>query len=904
MPMWLRRIRGWTLFVCLAAALGIAAAADAPRKVATFEGVTEYQLANGLRVLLVPAPEIDTVTVHITYLVGSRHEGHGEKGMAHLLEHLLFKGSPQHPDVKQEAEARGARWNGTTSFDRTNYFETLAATDDNLAWALGLEADRMVNSFVAKKDLDSEMTVVRNEFEMGENNPGSILYQRMQRLAFSWHNYGYPVIGARADIERVPIERLQAFYRSWYQPDNAVLIIAGRFDASRALELVAKFFGPIPRPTRSLPTLYTDEPTQDGERSVTLRRTGDTQIVATMYRVPAARDPSYPAIDVLVNVLGNSPNGRLHRTLVQTGFASGAWGAERGLHDPGVMIFGASLGKNAALAPARKALIDTLENIANDPIRPDEVERARTELLNGFDQARDDVGHLAQALAEFSALGDWRLFFIYRDRLRDVTVDQVQRVALAYLKPANRVLGQFIPTAAPDRAEIPSAPDLRAAIESLRETEQVVHGELFDAAPKAIEARVVRKTLANSIKVALLPKKTRGERVQMVLDLHWGDEQGLTNRTLACSLAGDMLMRGSRRHTRGELSDAFERLNASVSVGEGGAALQVRRDRFAEALALIAEILQAPAFPASEFEELKRSAITGTEAGRANPGTVASIRLNRHLSPYPNGHPLEVRTIDERLRNLRAITLEQVQDCYRDFLGATGASIAIVGDIDPDAVARQIETLFGAWKNPRPYQRIPVRYFDVASTTGSVVTPDKANAALRAGVAIPMRDDDADFEAMVLGNYLLGGTPTARLPARIREKDGLSYSVYSSFRAGQKDKVGRFNVSAIFAPQNRARVEAALREELARALEHGFTPAEVEAAKNGLLQARRLSRTRDATLARRLAWYLHLDRSFEWDIAFEARIAALTPAQIVAALRRHLDPARLSVVVAGDFKPN
>jgi len=235
--------------------------------------------------------------------------------------------------------------------------------------------------------------------------------------------------------------------------------------------------------------------------------------------------------------------------------------------------------------------------------------------------------------------------------------------------------------------------------------------------------------------------------------------------------------------------------------------------------------------------------------------------------------------------------------------GATGASIAIVGDVDPDAFLRQIEALFGSWKNPRPYQRIPARYFDVAATMGRVATPDKANAALRAGLGIPMRDDDPDFPAMVLGNYLLGGTPTARLPVRIREKDGLSYSVYSWFRAGQQDNVARFGVAAIFAPQNRARVEAALREELARALEQGFTPAEVEAAKNGLLQARRLARTRDATLARRLAWYLHLERSFEWDIAFEARIAALTPAQVAAALRRHLDPAKLSVVVAGDLKP-
>jgi zinc protease len=899
----LLRIR-CAFFLALALfALG-APAADQPRKVASFEGVDEYRLDNGLRVLLVPAPGVDTVTVLVTYLVGSRHEGYGEKGMAHLLEHMLFKGTQRHPDVKQEAEARGARWNGTTSFDRTNYYETLTANQDNLDWALGMEADRMVNAFVAKADLDSEMTVVRNEFEMGENSPGSILYQRMQRMAFSWHNYGYSIIGSRSDIERVPIERLQAFYRTWYQPDNAVLIIAGRFDVAHALEEVAKTFGAIPRPTRKLPTQYTVEPPQDGERSVTLRRTGDTQIVATMYRVPAASHPSYPAIDVLVRVLGSTPNGRLHRVLVQGGLASAAWGAERGLHDPGVMFYGARLAKSASLDAARKAMLETLEGIANDPIKPEEVARAKTELLNDFEQTEADVLSLAQALSEFSALGDWRLYYIYRERLRKVTVDQVQHVALAYLKPENRVLGEFIPTSRPDRATIPPAPNLRAAIEALQETEQVVHGELFDASPKSIEARVIRRSLSNGIQLALLPKKTRGARVNMAISLYWGDEQSLTGRALACSLAGDMLMRGSRRHTRGELSDAFDRLNASVSISADGAALEVRGDRLSETLALVAEVLREPAFPPAEFEELKRASITGTESERKDPGTVASIRLNRHLSPYPEGHPLAERTIDERVRDLHAVTLEAARGCYHDLVGATGASIAVVGDIEPDAVAERLEALFGSWKNPQPYGRVPARYFDVAPIERSVSIGGKANASLRAGLSIAMRDDDPDFPAMVLGNYLLGGTSTSRLAARIREKEGLSYSVYSWFQASRRDKVARFGLAAIFAPQNRTRVESAVTEELRRALAQGFTTDELDVAKNGLLQARRIARTRDAVLARRLAAYLHLGRSFEWDISFEARIAALRSDAVLAALRRHLDPRRLSMVAAGDFPPD
>jgi zinc protease len=272
--------------------------ATAPEVVATVEGITEYRLDNGLRVLLFPDPSKPQITVNITYMVGSRHEGYGETGMAHLLEHLLFKGTPDHSDIMQELTERGAQPNGTTSFDRTNYFEIFPASGDNLEWALDHEADRMVNSFVAQADLASEMTVVRNEMESGENSPLGILVERTMSTGYLWHNYGKSTIGARSDVEGVPIERLQAFYRKYYQPDNAMLVVAGNFDGDEALELITEKFGSIPRPERNgdsvLYPTYTDEPTQDGERTVTLRRVGDVQYITQMYHVPPGSHPSYP----------------------------------------------------------------------------------------------------------------------------------------------------------------------------------------------------------------------------------------------------------------------------------------------------------------------------------------------------------------------------------------------------------------------------------------------------------------------------------------------------------------------------------------------------------------------------------------------------------------------------------
>ena len=890
------------LFAFAFAFVAAAGAADVPRKAHSIEGITEWQLANGLKLLTIPDPGADTVTVHIVYLVGSRHEGYGEKGMAHLLEHLLFRGSKRHPNVKEEFTRRGGRWNGTTSNDRTNYFTTLAATADNLEWAIAMEADRMLNSFVRKEDLDSEMTVVRNEFEMGENNPGGVLFQRMQQLAYPWHNYGNPIIGQRSDIERVPIDKLQAFYKTWYQPDNALLIVAGRFEEAHAVSLVAKHFGPLPRPKRVLPAYYTDEPTQDGERRVRLERVGDNHIVMALYRASAGSHPDFPAIDVLANILGDVPAGRLHRGIVQKGLAASAWGAAREMHDPGYLYFGASLGREANPAEARERLLEIVEGLKKDAIRPEEVERARTTLLNDFEKVSLDTSQLVRSLSEYIAIGDWRLFFLYRDRLRKVTPADVQRVAEQYLKPANRVLGEFVPTDRPERAEIPPTPDLQAALQGYKGGDSVRMGEAFDPSPKNIEAKLLRRNLSNGIRTALLPKQTRGGRTVATLTLHWGDEKSLMNRETACNFAGGMLMRGTRQRSRAELKEAFERLNASVTISGEGASIEVRGENLIPTLKLVAEALREPAFAPQEFEEMKRAALTGAEAQRNEPSALAGVRLARHLHVYAPGHPHYTPTVEERVALIRKTTLADALACYRELFGATGADFAAVGDFDPQAVARAVDELFGPWKTPHPFNRVPSHHFDRPGLEEALLTPDKANATLRGGQNVRMRDDHPDFPALVLANHLLGGSSTARLPARVREKEGLSYSTYTTFTSSALDEAAAFRVASIFAPQNRARVERAIREELVRAVREGFTAEELESGKRSVLEARRLARSQDRALASRLGHYLFVKRTFAWDIEFEGKIAALTPAQVNAALRKHIDPAKLSVVVAGDLK--
>jgi zinc protease len=899
------------LFACLllagllAPALAPAQPASAPPKgvtrVTAVEGVTEYRLANGLRILLIPDRSIDTVTVNVTYIVGSRHEGYGETGMAHLLEHLMFRGTPRFPEIKAEFQKRGARYNGSTSYDRTNYFETFPASDKTLDYVLDAEADRMVNAPIAKKDLDAEMTVVRNEFESGENSTFNVLRERVAASAFLWHNYGKAIIGARSDIENVPIERLQAFYRRYYQPDNAVLLVSGKVAEATALRLALKHFGRIARPAHVQRDTYTVEPVQDGERTVTLRRAGDVQMVSAFYHLPPGSHADYAAVDVLVALLGHVPSGRLHKALVETGLASSMFGTESQQREAGYAYFGASVRQDASLEAARDAMLKVLEGFAANPVTEDEVERARTRSVNDIELTIADSRRLTMVLSETVGMGDWRLLYLHRDRLKQVRVAEVQSAALRYLKSSNRTVGMFIPTKTPDRAEIPPVPDLAAMLKDYRSTESIAQGEGFNPTPANIEARVIRKTLPGGMQLALLPKKTRGGTVIAQLSLQWGDEQSKMNRSAACGVASAMLLRGTRQNTREQLRNRFDRLKSRVGVGGDGGSVETVRDNLPETLRLMAEVLRQPSFPPDELEQLRQASLAGIETQRSDPSALAGLALSRHLNPLPPEHWLYTATLDERSAQLKSLSLEDVKRCYSDFYGASHSQLAVVGDFDPEAITRLAGELFGDWKSPRPYARIPQRVAEVPALNDVIVTPDKANAVLREGMLLKLRDDNPDYPALLLGNYVLGGSSDSRLVRRVREKEGLSYSVGSFLSADSFFERGSFGIFAIYAPQNRARVEAAVGEELRKTLAEGFSAEEIDAGKKGLLQARQLARSNDDALAGRLAAYLVLGRSFAWDEQLEARIAALTPAAVAEALRRYIDPAKLSSVKAGDF---
>jgi zinc protease len=902
------------LLRCVSLALLLAAATAAgatkvatslPRKVITIEGVTEYALGNGLKVLLYPDESSTTTTVNITYKVGSRFESYGETGMAHLLEHLSFKGTPRNPNIPNEIASHGASANATTADDRTNYFETFPATQVNLEWALGLEADRMVHSFIAKKDLDSEMTVVRNEYERGENSPANILRERVLETAYLWHNYGHPTIGARSDIENVPITDLQKFYHTYYQPDNAVLIVAGNFDVEKTLTYIQRVFGVIPRPTRVLPTPYTVEPAQDGEREVTLRRTGGQLVLIESFHIPADAQADSAALGLLTDMLNERPAGRLYKDLVATKLAVQANASAASLHDPGYLMFTVILPQDGDLAGARAALDKLIAALATEPFTEPELQRVKAQELNGYERLMNSAQQVASDLSENVAAGDWRLLFWDRDQMKKVTTADVQRVATTYLITSNLTVGTFIPEQKPVRAMIPAAPSLTAMLQGYTGSKAVEAGERFEPTPANIEARTRRGTVG-SLRTAFLERKSRGGRVNGVIRLHFGDVQSLQNLGEVGRLTAAMLMRGTSKHTRQQLQDELTRLKATLGVsGEANgvtASFETTRENLPAVLDLAAEVLQQPAFPADQLDEIKRQRLAQIDSSRTEPQSLASQAERRYLSPYAPGDFRYVATFAEQAASVSKITVQDLQQFRQRFYGASNGEAAFVGSFDPDTVTQALQRSFASWKTPGPYERAPAVYKAVPGKSETIDTPDKANAVYFSNANLRLREDDPAYPALQIGNAILGGGfLNSRLATRIRQHDGVSYTVSSEVSADPLDEVGSFSVYAICAPQNIGKVESDVHEELERALKSGFTPKEVADAKSGILQSRVVARSTDRALASALVNHLFLGRDFSWDAKFERSIGAATPQAIDAALRHFIDPQSLVTVKAGDF---
>jgi len=770
----------------------------------------------------------------------------------------------------------------------------------------------MVNSYIAKKDLDSEFSVVRNEFESGENSPTGVLMQKVISSAFLWHNYGQSTIGNKSDIERVPIDNLKAFYKKYYRPDNAVLMVTGKFETEKTLALIEKKFGVLKNPDRPLVDVPTIEPPQDGEKRVELSRVGDLQLVSALFHTPAGSHVDYAPLALVENVLTDQPSGRLYKALIENEKASSVWSFSPFTKEPGFMYFNVDVPSEKSLAEAEATLLNLFDGLRDNPITEDELKRAKANLIKQMDQISRNSSYLGTYTSEFIGAGDWRLMFIHRDRIESATLEQVNDVLSRYFIKTNRTVGNFVPTKTPMRIEIPHTEGLNELVTSYKGKEAMSAGEAFDVSYQNIQERLESGMLGGTgIEYGFIKKDNRGETVNVNFTFRNGSVDDLMNMGNVASYTARMLNKGTTSKSRQDIEDRLSELKSSVffsgSNGRTYAYVTSTQEHLMATLELMTEMLKSPSFDQAELDKLKTQDIANIERNKTEPQYLVQKRLGEINQKYDKGHPLYSMSMEEEMAAINNVTVADMQAYHKDFYGiSNNATLIAIGNIDEAALKAYFEKEYADFKSSLPYSEIKDPYAANAPANEKIKTPDKKNAFTLGFLNFECSEYDDDYAALqVAGSVFGGGFLNSRIATRLRQQDGVSYGAGGGVNvdSDKEDKNSGMYIYAIYAPENEAKVQQGFREEIARFIEGGITQQELDDAVAGWVQAQSVSRAKDNELASTINNNLYYDRDMMFQKEIEEKVKSLTVEDVNKAIKTYFKEMKdWTVVNGGDFE--
>ncbi len=897
------------LLMMFISSVALAQKTETPKFLGNTEGIKEYSLNNGMKILLIPDASQSNMVVNIVYNVGSKDEGYGEKGMAHLLEHMLFKSTKNLGDIKKQLTDKGGAANGTTYYDRTNYYEIFPSSDENLKWAINMEADRMINATILQSDLEKEFSVVRNEFEIGENNPSGVLMDKVISTSYLWHNYGNSTIGSREDIERVKAPTLRKFYEKYYQPDNATLIIAGKFEEDNALKYIAENFSIIPKPARELGSTYTVEPSQDGEKTVILNRAGESKIIAAAYHTAAYADQDFAALAALNEILTGNPSGYLYKSLVETQIISSLWAYSPETRDPGVMYFNFDLPKEKNVFLTEKLVKAELDKVATNNYTEADLQRAKSKLLKQISDIKNNTIDYAIALTEIVGSGNYKLAFLYRDHVENLKLADIKRVADKYFKSNNRTVGVFVPTSNEIRVKPAEFSPNQIAALTANYKGKTLEKEAapFEASIANLKKNLTEGTLSNGMKYGLINKEVKGDKVLATFKFLLGNEKEWAGKNQVALLTADLLNAGTKTKSKEQIQDRLDQLKSSIKTSTTGQSITISVEtynkNYSEVMDILKDMLSNSVFPQNEITNSIANYYTFLESQLKDPQAIAQNELQRIVYPYPKESVFYTGSLQEQIDNTKKVTRDQILNFYQSMLGANTGFGTVLGNIEPKTAVAALESTFGKWNAKSKYTEIKPTFFETKKLDKNFLTPDKENAMAFGMETFRMDQKSSDYAALILANEILGsgGFLAARIPMRLREKEGISYGAGSFMRVPVSNDVATWGYYALLNPTKRNAVESAVKEEISKALKDGFTAAELVDNKKSYSNLQKTLLGMDDTLINLVNKKLQYGFSLEEYDDLNSKIAGLKLDEVNAALKKYITLDRLTSVYAGDF---
>ncbi|MDQ8195998.1 pitrilysin family protein [Coraliomargarita sp. SDUM461004] len=889
---------------------------DGIQSIRTLGGIEEYRLeSNGLNILLMPNEGLPVATVMVTYKVGSRNEVTGTTGATHILEHMMFKGTERFNsvdgnDYSSQMERIGARSNATTWFDRTNYYATMPS--EYVPMTIELEADRMRGLLIREEDLASEMTVVRNEYERGENSPVSTLIKELFASAYMAHPYSHPTIGWHSDIESTTTEKLREFYDTYYWPENAVLTIIGGFNKAETLEAIVTHYGKVPAAPHTIPAVTTSEPEQLGARRVTIHRAGQVGVVMIGFKVAAGTHEDWAALTLLQQLLGADKTGRLYRALEDKGKASATFTYAPQLRDPGLFIFGAYLTPDSTHQEVENIILDEIDALISGGVDKDELARAKSVIQASTVYGRDGPYAIADQINEAIAMGDWTAYLKLPNAIQQVSTDALQKVAAKYFINQSSTTGWFIPevvnslTAQATHITGPNYFRDPALFGPL-------HNKPTTTAPTKMAAQTrpivdfsthMQQAQIGGIRLVAIDMPIDNV-VSFVGSIAAGDSLSPANAPMLASLTAAMLDKGTTSQDRFKIAEKLDTLGADISFSSGAQNLnfagQFLRPDAGSVLEILADQLRNPAFDASVLDNLKRRQEAGLLQAIDNPDYRASAQLSRLL--YPTHHINYSTPIKELLADLKSTTIEDLSAFHQAHYGADSMTLIFTGDIDFEQLKAAVANAFEDWNTGSQYPKLATKQLTNQQQSERIYIEDKTSVAVRFGYNTELQRTAEDYLPFMVGNYILGGSFHSRLMTEVRKNRGLTYSI----RSGHEGDIltpGNWILSASFAPSMLNQGLQATHEVLQHWYSEGVTEQEVSAAIETLTGSYLVGLSTTGSVAAQVHSFMQRGFEPEYIDQYPELVRQLHADDVNRTIQEYFDPTQLTEVIAGSLHKN
>jgi zinc protease len=855
-------------------------------------------LENGLRVLTLEDRRSPLVSVQVWYHVGSKNENPERQGFAHMFEHMMFRGTdrigPQ--DHFRFLSRFGARVNGYTNFDQTVYYETLPASQVDLA--LWLEAERMGRLKINEDYFAAEREVVKEERRKNYlNRPFGKLYETLYAAAYKVHPYRWTPIGNMPHLDAATVDELKQFFQTYYVPNNATLVLVGDIDHETAMAKARQYFGSIPR-RPDPPRVTAVEPPMAEARAVEITDRAPSPLVLFAFHGPGDNDPDALALDLLARILSNGQSSRLYRHLVQgKELAVNVNCYNSSKEQAGLFVLSAVLKPEVQLDAGREALLDEIELLLEKGIEPGELEKARNQVLAAYVRAAETVQGRADQLGYAAViLKDPNRVNSDRQRVRALTADQVMTVAKRVLRESNCVAI----TVRPDPNLAPVAE--QAADQSPKTEEKVVDrpppAEMpFGKRPEpaTLPPPTLRK-LANGLRVAVFADEA-APSVYVSLNTTAGARNDPPDMAGLAYCTFNTLRRGTTDRSGDEIAELLDARAISLSAGVGHEDSTVRLWTLSEHLELgtqiLSEVVRTPTFPEKEVISFAGRSAAQQAINERDPGTIAGRAFDRALF----GEHYLARPTDGTSASLKRVTREAVANFHKRFIAPDNSTLVFAGNITPEAAFALAEQWFGSWEARAEKGTWPKPPAAQSTRILLVDRPEATQSEIRLGQRVQLTRKDSDYAAARLLSQLFGESFSGRLNRTLRIQKGLTYGARGTFDVNTQEACLRLST---FTRNDRtaAAVQAAI-QELAALTDEPVTSEELDSARDTLVGSFQMGLETPGQVADRwwnlVVWGLPEN----WYADYQKSLISTGDPALLRTAAERIDPSRLTVVVVG-----